>query len=96
MGARLKFWRRSRVPKKGSRDEAVEIFPKKGSRGEVVEIFLAASPLVTAPPSNLTGLYYNGSAAKSHSTTTTKYRQLRRLVFKLPKGGIKCHSLTFS
>ena len=25
MGARLKFWRRSRVPKKGSRDEAVEI-----------------------------------------------------------------------
>ena len=24
MGARLKFWRRSRVPKKGSRDEAVE------------------------------------------------------------------------
>ena len=25
MGARLKFWRRSRVPKKGSRDEAVGI-----------------------------------------------------------------------
>ena len=62
MGAR-KFWRQSRVPKKGSRDEAV---------------FLAASPLVTAPPSNLTRLYYNGSAAKSHSTTT-QYRQLRRL-----------------
>ena len=39
VGARLKFWRRSRVPKKGSRDEAVEI-------------------LVTAPPSNLTWLYY--------------------------------------
>ena len=61
MGARLKFWRWSRVPKKGSRDEAV-----------------AASPLVTAPPSNLIRLYYNGSAAKSHSTTT-QYRQLRRL-----------------
>ena len=45
MGARLKFWRRSRVLKKGIRDEAV-------------------------PPSNLTRLYYNGSAAKSHSTTT--------------------------
>ena len=41
-------------------------------------VFLAASPLVTAPPSNLTRLYYNGSAAKSHSTTT-QYRQLRRL-----------------
>ena len=41
-------------------------------------VFLAASPLVTAPPSNLTPLYYNGSAAKSHSTTT-QYRQLRRL-----------------
>ena len=68
MGARLKFWRRSRVPKKGSRDEAVEIYA----------VFLAASPLVTAPPSNLTRLYYNGSAAKSHSTTT-QYRQLRRL-----------------
>ena len=32
----------------------------------------------TAPPPNLTRLYYNGSAAKSHSTTT-QYRQLRRL-----------------
>ena len=52
MGARLKFWRRSRVPKKGSRDEAVEI-----SRG-----FAAL----------------DGSAVKSHSTTT-QYRQLRRL-----------------
>ena len=41
-------------------------------------VFLAASPLVTAPPSNLTRLYYNGSTAKSHSTTT-QYRQLRRL-----------------
>ena len=79
VGAKLKFWRRSRVPKKESRDEAVEIFPKKGSRDEVVEIFLAASPIVTAPPSNLTRLYYNASAAKSHSTTT-QYRQLRRRV----------------
>ena len=52
VGARLKFWPRSHVPKKGSRDEA--------------------------PPPNLTRLYYNGSAAKSHSTTT-QYRQLRRL-----------------
>ena len=32
-----------------------------------------------APPSNLIRLYYNGSAAKSHSTTT-QYRQLRRLI----------------
>ena len=48
-------------------------------------VFLAASPLVTAPPSNLTRLYYNGSAAKSHSTTT-QYRQLRRL-YK-PLGGL--------
>ena len=31
------------------------------------------------PPSNLTRLYFNGSAAKSHSTTT-QYRQLSRLV----------------
>ena len=69
MSARLKIWPRSRVPKKGSRDE-------------VVEIFLAASPLVTAPPSNFARLYYNGSAAKSHSTTT-QYRQLRRLISRL-------------
>ena len=41
-------------------------------------VFLAASPLVTAQPSNLTQLYYKGSATKSHSTTT-QYRQLRRL-----------------
>ena len=33
---------------------------------------------LTAPPSNLSRLYYNGSAAKSHSTTT-QYRQLRKL-----------------
>ena len=32
MGARLKFWRRSRVPKKGSRDEAVEIPPARKPR----------------------------------------------------------------
>ena len=30
MGARLKFWRLSRVPKKGSRDEAVEIPISRG------------------------------------------------------------------
>ena len=53
MGARLKFWRRSPVPKKGSRDEAVGI-----SRGFADR---------------------DGSAVKSHSTTT-KYRQLRRLL----------------
>ena len=41
-------------------------------------VFLPASPLVTAPPSNLTPLYYDGSAAKFHSTTT-QYRQLCRL-----------------
>ena len=33
MGARLKFWWRSRVPKKGSRDEAVEIPYYRISRG---------------------------------------------------------------
>ena len=53
------------------------MFQKKGV-GTRRLVFLAASPLVTAPPSNLTRLYYNGSAAKSHSTTT-QYRQLRRL-----------------
>ena len=33
---------------------------------------------MTAPPSNLNRLYYNSFAAKSHSTTT-QYRQVRRL-----------------
>ena len=41
-------------------------------------VFLAASPLVTATPSNLTRLYYNGSSAKCHSITT-QYGQPRRL-----------------
>ena len=36
-----------------------------------------------APPSNLTRLHYDGSATKSHSTTT-QYRQLRRLVSMEP------------
>ena len=60
-------------------------------------VFLAASPLVTAPPSNLTRLYYNGSAAKSHSTAT-QYRQLRRLElrqqFRFPNE-ILCRSKNF-
>ena len=48
-------------------------------RWQAGHVFLAASPLVvTSPPSNLTRLNYNGSAAKSHSTTA-QYRQLRRL-----------------
>ena len=51
---------------------------QKGGVGTRRLVFLVASPLVTAPPSNLTRLYYNGSAAKSHSITT-QYRQLRRL-----------------
>ena len=38
---------------------------------------------LTATLSNLTRLYYNGSAAKSHPTTR-QYRQLRRLPFKIP------------
>ena len=45
MGARLKFWRRSHVPKK----------EKRASRDEAV--FLAALPLMTALLSNLTRLY---------------------------------------
>ena len=55
MGARLTFWRRSRVPKKGSRDEAV---------------FLAASPLVTAPPSNLTRLLHNTASYAGYFITS--------------------------
>ena len=64
VAARLKFWWRSCVPKKGVGTRRLKS--------------LTASPLMTAPPSNLTRLYYNGSAAKSHSTST-QYRQLRRL-----------------
>ena len=55
---------------------------------------LAASPLVTAPPSKLTRIYYNGSAAKSHSTTT-QYRQLRRLPFTIPMG-LRCDIHNFT
>ena len=58
VAARLKFWRRSCVPKKGVGTRCLKS--------------------LAAPPSNLTRLYYNGSAAKSHSTST-QYRQLRRL-----------------
>ena len=38
-------------------------------------VFLAASPLVMAPPSNLTRLYYNGSAVKSYSTILQRLRR---------------------
>ena len=57
------------------------VFQKKGvgtRRSRLV--FLAASPRVTAPPSSLTRLYYNGYAAKSH-LTATQYHQLCRLAY---------------
>ena len=48
-------------------------------------VFLAASPLVTAPPSNLTRLYYNGSAAKSHSTILQRLcRQISLDYYTIP------------
>ena len=56
MGARLKFWRRSSVPKKGSRDEAV--------------VFLAASPLETAPPPSLTRLLHNTASYAGYRSFT--------------------------
>ena len=49
---------------------------------------------LTATLSNLTRLYYNGSAAKSHSTTT-QYRQLRRLPFTIPIG-LRCDIHNFT
>ena len=59
MGARLKFWRRSRVPKKGTGDEAVEI-----PRGFAARDGSAVKPhstilLTTAPPPKLTRLIHN-------------------------------------
>ena len=55
VGARLKFWRRSRVPKKGSRDEAVEIsrgFPARDG----------SDYITTAPLPNLTRLLHNNAS----------------------------------
>ena len=52
MGARLKLWQRSRVPKKGSRDEAVGI-----SRGFAAQISL--DYITTVRPPNLTRLLHN-------------------------------------
>ena len=68
----LKFRRRSRDPKKGSGDEAFEIF-------------LAASPLVAAQLRRQLSLdWYSGSAAKSPSPSA-QYRQLCRLAYTLPE-----------
>ena len=68
MGARLKFWRRSCVPKKGSRDEAVEIFPKKGSRDDY---------MTTAPPPNLTPLLHNtASYTGEYISSQLKFQSL--------------------
>ena len=65
MGARLKFWRRSRVPKKGSRDE----------------------PLVTAPPSNLTRLYYNAILSTRVEAFLTRWRLDQRRDHPTPYSG---------
>ena len=78
MGARLKFWQRSRVPKKGSRDEAVEI------------PLLAASPLVTAPPSNLTRLLYNTASYAGYEKTDPPF-EVDHLRTCRPKVYIKTH-----
>ena len=65
MGARLKFWWRSRVPKKGSRDE----------------------PLVTAPPSNLTRLYYNAILSTRVEAFLTRWRLDQRRDHPTPYSG---------
>ena len=52
VGARLTFWRRSRVPKKGSRDEAVEIFLAACHQ-------ISLDYITTAPPPHLTRLLHN-------------------------------------
>ena len=50
---------------------------------------ITASPLVTAPPSNITRLYYNGSAAKSHSTTIVEYQNTQNKPSNIPKTILK-------
>ena len=52
MGARLKFWQRSRVPKKWSRDEAV----------------ISLDFITTAPPPNLTRLVHNTASYAGYET----------------------------
>ena len=54
VGAILKFWRQSRVPKKGSRDEAGGFAARDGSAGQI-----ALDYITTAPPPNLTRLLHN-------------------------------------
>ena len=58
VGSRLKFWWRSRVPKKRNRDEAVD----------------AASPLVKAPPSNLTRLLHNTASYAGYADRISESR----------------------
>ena len=58
VGARLEFWRWSRVPKKGSRDEAVGISRGFAARdGPARQISL--DYITTAPPLSLSRLLHN-------------------------------------
>ena len=59
MGARLKFWRRSRVPKKGSRDEAVEISCGFAARDGSAVKSHSTIIITTALPPNLNPLLQN-------------------------------------
>ena len=79
VGARLKFWRRSRVPKKGSRDEAVFL----AARSTISE----SEYMTTAPQPNLTRLLHNTASYAGYTTSkNTIDRQYIMLRFNFVPG----------
>ena len=71
VGARLKFWRRSRVPKKGRRDEAVEMYFSRLRRSWRLRRQISLDYITTAPPPNLTRLLHNTASYAGYDVASS-------------------------
>ena len=74
---RLKFWPRSRVPKKGSRDEAVEILRRSWRLRHQISL----DYITMAPPPNLTRLLHNTASYAGYSWSTFSTTIFRSAIF---------------
>ena len=86
VGARLKFWRRSRVPKKGNRDEAVGIggwYFSRLRRSWLLRRQISLDYITTAPRQNLTNHYTNTTSYTGYFLRSWKYFQRKRFFLNL-------------
>ena len=87
VGARLKFWRRSRVPKKGSRNEAVDGYAVKSHSTILQRLRRQISPdYYTIPPATQASLGYDKGISENcrRPVVASSFKEKKGLfIFKL-------------